>query len=48
MTFREVWWLPAGALVIECESSEGPVRLWAHAAQAQYVVDVIRRAAPLI
>ena len=42
-TFREKLWLPAGALVIECESSAGPVRLWAHVEHVVHVVEMIRR-----
>jgi len=42
-TFRELWWLPTGALVIECESSAGPVRLCVHAEQVVPVVEMIRR-----
>lgn len=42
-TFREFWWLPTGALVIECESSAGPVRLCVHAEQVVQVVEMIRR-----
>ncbi|MFE6962982.1 hypothetical protein [Streptomyces sp. NPDC057696] len=44
MTFREMLWLPDRVLVIECESSVGPVRLWAHLEQAVQVVEMIRRA----
>ncbi|MFE4255597.1 hypothetical protein ACFRU3_40260 [Streptomyces sp. NPDC056910] len=44
MTFREMLWLPDRVLVIECESSVGPVRLWAHPKQAVQVVEMIRRA----
>lgn len=43
-TFREFWWLPTGAAVIECESSAGPVRLCVHAEQVVQVVEMIRRA----
>ncbi len=43
-TLREYWWLPTGALVIECESSAGPVRLCVHAEQVVQVVEMIRRA----
>ncbi|MFG2275833.1 hypothetical protein ACGFNY_39480 [Streptomyces chartreusis] len=42
-TFWEFWFLPFGALVIECESSAGPVRLCVHAEQAVHVVEMIRR-----
>jgi hypothetical protein len=42
-TFRETLRLPTRALVIECESSDGPVRLWAHPEQAVHVVELIRR-----
>lgn len=42
-TFREFWWLPTGALVIECASSAGPVRLCVHAEQVAHVVEMIRR-----
>ncbi|MFF4275613.1 hypothetical protein [Streptomyces sp. NPDC001536] len=42
-TLREMLWLPSSALVIECESSAGPVRLWAHTQQAVQVVEMIRR-----
>ncbi len=42
-TFREALWLPPGVLVIECESSAGPVRLWARVEQAAQVVEMIRR-----
>ncbi|MCX5328368.1 hypothetical protein [Streptomyces sp. NBC_00140] len=42
-TLREMLWLPSSALVIECESSAGPVRLWAHSQQAVQVVEMIRR-----
>ena len=44
-TFREFWWLPTDALVIECESSAGPVRLCVHAEQVAQVVAMIRRTA---
>jgi hypothetical protein len=43
-TWREMLWLPAGALVIECESSAGPVRLWAPGEYAAHVVEMLRRA----
>lgn len=43
-TFREMLWVPTKALVIECESSAGPVRLWAYPEQAVHVVEMIRRA----
>jgi hypothetical protein len=46
-TFGEVWWIPPGALVIECESSGGPVRLWARTQQAVQVVEMIRRTGAL-
>ena len=42
-TFREKLWLPSDALVIECESSAGSVRLWVHAEHAVHVVKMIRR-----
>jgi hypothetical protein len=42
-TLREMLWLPSSALVIECESSAGPVRLWAYTRQAAQVVEMIRR-----
>ncbi|MEV6700576.1 hypothetical protein AB0M68_26010 [Streptomyces sp. NPDC051453] len=42
-TFREMWWLPIGVLVIECESSAGPVRLWARKEHAVLVMEMIRR-----
>ncbi|MET7451884.1 hypothetical protein ABZT03_08315 [Streptomyces sp. NPDC005574] len=42
-TFGEGLWLPPRALVIECESSAGPVRLWARVEQATQVVEMIRR-----
>ncbi|WP_327714394.1 hypothetical protein OG381_02390 [Streptomyces sp. NBC_00490] len=41
-TLREMLWLPSSALVIECESSAGPVRLWAYTRQAPQVVEMIR------
>ncbi|MEU0195038.1 hypothetical protein ABZ250_35310 [Streptomyces afghaniensis] len=41
-TFGEMWRLPVGVLVIECESSAGPVRLWTRAQQAEQVVEMIR------
>ncbi|WP_231905641.1 hypothetical protein [Streptomyces davaonensis] len=44
-TLREMLWVSADALVIECESSTGPVRLCAHAAQAVPVVEMLRRTA---
>ncbi|MFE6755694.1 hypothetical protein ACFVDQ_19160 [Streptomyces sp. NPDC057684] len=44
MTFRKMLWLPDRVLVIECESSVGPVRLWVHPKQAVQVVEIIRRA----
>ncbi|WP_406371441.1 hypothetical protein OG788_15680 [Streptomyces sp. NBC_00647] len=43
-TLREMLWVPAKALVIECESSAVPVRLWAYPQQAVHVVEMIRRA----
>lgn len=43
-TFREMLWVPTRALVIECESSAVPVRLWAYPEQAVHVVEMIRRA----
>ncbi|MFE5105996.1 hypothetical protein [Streptomyces sp. NPDC056663] len=43
MTFREMLWLPARVLVIECESSVGLVRLWVHPEQAVQVLEMIRR-----
>ncbi|CAM5237418.1 hypothetical protein [Streptomyces chartreusis] len=42
-TFGEMWRIPIGTLVIECESSAGPVRLWAYPQQAVQVVEMIRR-----
>jgi hypothetical protein len=42
-TFREKWWLPSDARVIECESPAGSVRLWVHAEHAVHVVKMIRR-----
>lgn len=42
-SFREALLLPSGALVIECESSAGPVRLWVRAEHAARVVKMIRR-----
>jgi hypothetical protein len=43
-TFREtLWLLPPGALMIECESSAGPVRLWTRAEHVVHVVGMIRR-----
>ncbi|GED89285.1 hypothetical protein TNCT6_63700 [Streptomyces sp. 6-11-2] len=35
-------WLPAGVLVIECESSDGPVWLWVMHTQLEHVVAMIR------
>ncbi|MFE1925389.1 hypothetical protein ACFW91_22810 [Streptomyces asoensis] len=43
-TSREAWRLPTGVLVIECESSAGPVRLWTRPQYARHVVVMIRRA----
>lgn len=43
-TFRESMRLPTGTLVIECESSAGPVRLWARKEQEVQVVEMLRRA----
>lgn len=43
MTFREMLWLPDGALVIECESSDGPVWLWVMPVQVKHVIAMIRR-----
>ncbi|WP_240653675.1 hypothetical protein [Streptomyces sp. AcE210] len=43
-TFRDVLWVPTRALVIECEGSGMPVRLWAYPEQAVHVVEMIRRA----
>jgi hypothetical protein len=40
--FRERLWLASDAVVIECDSSAGPVRLWAHAEHAVHVVRMIR------
>ncbi|QKZ24560.1 hypothetical protein HUT05_01345 [Streptomyces chartreusis] len=42
-TLREMLWIPTRALVIECESSAGPVHLWAYPEQAVHVVEMIRR-----
>lgn len=42
-TLRESMWLPTSTLVIECESSAGPVRLWARKEQTAQVVEMIRR-----
>ncbi|MEU6915927.1 hypothetical protein [Streptomyces olindensis] len=42
-TLREALWLPPGVLVIECESSTGPIRLWARVEQAAQVAEMIRR-----
>ncbi|OQR60766.1 hypothetical protein B6E66_28615 [Streptomyces maremycinicus] len=42
-TSRETWRIPFGALVIECESSRGPVRLWARPQQLAQVVELIGR-----
>ncbi|MFE6956470.1 hypothetical protein [Streptomyces sp. NPDC057696] len=40
---REMLWLPSGVLVIECESSTGPVRLWARREHVVLIVEMIRR-----
>ncbi|WP_327350826.1 hypothetical protein [Streptomyces sp. NBC_01304] len=44
LTAGEVWRLPAGVMLIECESAEGPVRLWVREAYAAHVAEMIRRA----
>lgn len=41
-TGREWLWLPTGALVIECESSDGPIWLWVMHMQVEHVVPMIR------
>lgn len=38
----ERWWLTPGAMVIECESSDGPVWLWVMPAQLDHVRAMIR------
>ncbi|WP_240654333.1 hypothetical protein [Streptomyces sp. AcE210] len=42
-TFREMLWLPNGVVVIECESSAGPVRLWARREHVVLIMEMIRR-----
>ncbi|MFB8268865.1 hypothetical protein ACFC96_19960 [Streptomyces sp. NPDC055955] len=42
-TYREMLRLPIGVLVIECESSAGPVRLWARREHAALIAEMIRR-----
>lgn len=42
-TSRERLWLSPSLLVIECESSAGPVRLWARVEHVEHVVEMIRR-----
>ncbi|WP_018535503.1 MULTISPECIES: hypothetical protein [unclassified Streptomyces] len=44
MTLKEMLWLPSGAVVLECSSDDGPVRLWVHRAQAEQVRSLVRRA----
>ncbi|MFJ4552888.1 hypothetical protein ACIP4X_27500 [Streptomyces sp. NPDC088817] len=41
---RELLWLPAGVSVIECESSDGPVWLWAMDTQLEHVVAMVTSA----
>ncbi|WP_432165794.1 hypothetical protein [Streptomyces sp. bgisy031] len=41
-TYREMLRLPIGVLVIECESSAGPVRLWARREHAALIAEMIR------
>ena len=43
MASREMLWIPADALVIECVSSDGPVWLWGMPVQVKYVIAMIRR-----
>ncbi|MER6062672.1 hypothetical protein ABT167_16040 [Streptomyces sp. NPDC001792] len=43
ITAREGLWLSPGGLVIECESSAGPVLLWVRAAHVEHIMELIRR-----
>ncbi|MEU1535199.1 hypothetical protein [Streptomyces fagopyri] len=43
ITSREKLWLSPSGLVIECESSAGPVLLWVHMVNVEHVVEMIRR-----